>query len=390
MSVAPLRSLAAVPAAVRRDTRQLLLAVRRAARGAGRERDLVVQSLKAALAAFLAYALAYALLDDEMTLMAPWVAVVLVQATVYQSVSQGARQAVAIALGTAAATGTALLLDDQLAALVLVLPAALLLGNLPRFGSQGIYVATSAIFALIGGPLTLEASGQRVLAALIGAAVGMAVNALILPPRYLRDVRRAIRGATEETARLLRAMADGVAADELDERSDAWVDASARLPRLVQGVRSALDWDRESLRLNMRRRRSGTALPSDYGAQDVINVLWHVTDHTREIARTLAETGRYASDERALTPQLAESYQRLLRDVAEAVDRYGPLVTTADREVAHEMEGAVERAEAGHKRLRHLLSEAPPDAAGAEVMGPLLADVRRIVGQLDYRDAGRG
>ncbi|NJQ06943.1 FUSC family protein [Streptomyces lonarensis] len=390
MSVAPLRHLAAFPAAVRRDTRQLLDAARSAARGPGRQRDLVVQSLKAALAAFLAYALAHALLDDEMTLMAPWVAVVLVQATVYQSVSQGARQAVAIALGTAAATGTALLLDNQAAALVLVLPVALLLGNLPRFGNQGIYLATSAIFALIGGPLTLEVSAQRVVAALIGAAVGMAVNALILPPRYLRDVRRAIRGAAEETAELLRAMADGVADDDIDRRAEGWVSSSARLPRLVRGVSSALEWDRESLRLNMRRRRSGAALPADYGTHDVVSVLGHVTDHTREIVRTLAETGRYASDERALTPQLADSYQRLLRDVADAVELYGPLVTTADREVHQQLESAVERAEAGHHRLRHLLTEAPPDAAGAEVMGPLLADVRRIVAQLDYREAGRG
>lgn len=390
MTVDPLRTLASAPAALRRDLRQLLSAARSAVRGPGRQRDLVVQSLKAALAAFLAYALAHALLDDEMTLMAPWVAVVLVQATVYQSVSQGARQAAAIALGTAAATGTALLLDSQLAALLLVLPGALLLGNLPRFGNQGIYLATSAIFALIGGPLTLEVSAQRVLAALIGAAVGMAVNAFVLPPRYLRDVRRAIRGATEETARLLRAMADGVADDEMDQRADDWVDASGRLPRLVQGVRSALEWDRESLRMNMRRRRSGTALPADYGAHDVVSVLGHVTDHTREIARTLVETGRYASEERALTPHLADSYQRLLRDVADAVELYGPLVTTADREVNHQLESAVERAESGHHRLRHLLTEAPPDAAGAEVLGPLLADVRRIVAQLDYREAGRG
>ncbi|WP_130796756.1 FUSC family protein [Streptomyces otsuchiensis] len=387
MPLPPLRRLIAGSAtAIRRDTGQISAASRRALRGPGRERDIVVQSLKAAAAAYLAYALARLLLTDDMTLMAPWVAVVLVQATVYQSVAQGARQAFAIVLGTAAATGTALLLGSQIVALVLVLPLMLLIGNLPRFGSQGMYVATSAIFALIGGPLTVEVSVQRVVAALIGAAIGMAVNALVFPPRYLRDVREAIRTASDETAGLLRSMADGVRDDDLDDRSTDWLDRSSRLPRLVSGVRSALDWDRESLRLNIRRRTSGTALPPDYSSQDVVNVLWHVTDHTREIARTLAETGRYASDVRALTPQLAQTYAQFLQDVADAVAAYGPLVTTAGRDALHDLENAVERAAAGHHRLRRRLGEQPPDVEGAEVLGPLLADGRRIIAQLDYRE----
>ncbi|MBC7267555.1 MAG: FUSC family protein, partial [Streptomyces sp.] len=63
-------------------------AVRAAWRGPGRERDLAVQSLKAAAAALLAWLVAREWLGDPMALMAPWVAVVLVQATVYSSLRQ--------------------------------------------------------------------------------------------------------------------------------------------------------------------------------------------------------------------------------------------------------------------------------------------------------------
>ncbi|MBB1247027.1 hypothetical protein GL263_26280, partial [Streptomyces durbertensis] len=286
---------AALSHAVRRDGRLVVDSAVRAVREHGRERDLAAQSLKSALAALAAWALASTLLTDSLSLMAPWVAVVLVQATVYQSMSQGVRQALAIVLGTALATGTALALDNQILAMALVLPVTLLIGNLPSLGSQGINVATSAIFALVGGPLTLLVSAERVAAALIGAVVGIAVNALVRPPRYLRDALEAIRATTAEAAGLLRDMADGLTADSEDtdgRRTEEWVERAERLPRLAEEVRSALAWDEESLRMNIRHRRSGTALPPDYTSHDVVNALWHVADHTEEIARTLAEAGR--------------------------------------------------------------------------------------------------
>src|SRR5688572_25065497 len=84
--------VARVREAVRWEVRSVGRAARAAWRGPGRERDLLVQSLKAAAAALLAWLLAQVWLGDPMALMAPWVALVLVQATVYSSLVQGARQ----------------------------------------------------------------------------------------------------------------------------------------------------------------------------------------------------------------------------------------------------------------------------------------------------------
>ncbi|GDY58514.1 hypothetical protein SVIO_091370 [Streptomyces violaceusniger] len=74
---------------VRAEARGIVDAVVRAWRGPGRERDLLVQSLKAAGAATLAWAVSGWWLKDPVALMAPWVAVVLVQATVYRSLFKG-------------------------------------------------------------------------------------------------------------------------------------------------------------------------------------------------------------------------------------------------------------------------------------------------------------
>ncbi|MBB1253268.1 FUSC family protein [Streptomyces alkaliterrae] len=385
--------------AVRRDGGLVLDSAVRAVREEGRERDLAAQSLKSALAALVAWALASTLLADSLSLMAPWVAVVLVQATVYQSLSQGVRQALAIVLGTALATGTALALDNQILAMALVLPVTLLIGNLPSLGSQGIHVATSAIFALVGGPLTLLISAERVAAALIGAVVGIAVNALVRPPRYLRNALEAIRSTTGEAADLLRDMADGLAEEADEWRAEAWVERAERLPRLAEEVRSALAWDEESLRMNIRHRRSGTALPPDYTSRDVVNALWHVADHTEEIARTLAEAARSEAARRAedsdsdarreVRPPLLESwlrsdYRALLRDVADAVEAYGGFVTSSGRQEQFTVRDAAARAIAGHDRLRHRIADAPrPGPDTVEMVGPLLADARRLVRQVD-------
>lgn len=61
-------------------------AVRRACAGPSRERDVAVQALKAALAAWVAWAVSGWWLRAPVAFVAPWVAVVLVESTVYRSI----------------------------------------------------------------------------------------------------------------------------------------------------------------------------------------------------------------------------------------------------------------------------------------------------------------
>lgn len=353
----------------------------RAVRHPGRERDLLAQSMKSALAALVAWALASWAFSNGSSLMAPWVAVVLVQATVYRSWSEGARQAAAIALGTALATGTALIVGHPVVALVLVLPITLLLGNAHRFGSQGVYVATSAIFALVGGPITLAVSAERVASALIGAVVGIGVNSLVRPPRYLRDARAALLGTAEETAEVLAGLAEVVETDEGDAREWQW--RADRLPQRVDAVRSALEWDRESLRLNMRRRHESGALPTDYTTEGVVHTLHEVVDHTRGLAHAVVARADRADSEPALPPELAQTYARILTDLEEAVRSYGSVVVDADSSAGDALSDSTTRAASGLDRLVTRIDvTGMPDVGAMEVLGPLLAETRRLVHSL--------
>lgn len=268
---------------VRRNGLDAGQTVKRACTGPGRERDLAVQAVKAAMAAWIAWAVAGWWLEAPVAFVAPWVAIVLVESTVYRSVAHGLQQLAAIASGTVAATAVALLLHDRMVAMALVLPCAVLLGQWRRLGSQGIYAATGALFVLTNPSVSIAASTARITEALFGAVVGIAVNALIRPPLYLRDTRAVLRDATHEAHDILEAVADGLADGRWDtDEADTWHARALRLQRLVDQARAAVGHSRESLRINIRSRTgtSGTASPPGKEYDDAVLVLEYAAVHT--------------------------------------------------------------------------------------------------------------
>lgn len=307
--------------AVRREAGAVGRAARAARSGPGRERDLVVQSLKAALAAVLAWFVASDWLDDPMALMAPWVALVLVQATVYGSLRQAAQQWSAICAGTLLASGAQALTGDTLGALAVSVPLLMLLAHWPRFGDQGIYAATTAVFTLASGAVSASAVGHRVGQAALGAVIGVAVNALVLPPVHLRDVRENLGALAREAGEVLHAVAAGLRDGEWDAATAAdWQRGAVRLERRREGLRSARGWSRESLRLTSGPLRALHRVPLDV-PPEAEDARWgRVTDHVTALTRTLAVA---ADDDRAPAPPEAAAlrvYARLLELIGDACE----------------------------------------------------------------------
>jgi uncharacterized membrane protein YgaE (UPF0421/DUF939 family) len=238
---------------VRNELLTVADAARWAGREPGRERDLLVQSLKAAAAALLAWIVADEWLADPMALMAPWVAVVLVQATVYSSLRQGAQQFAAICVGTLLASAAQALTGNTLAALALSVPVLMLLANWPRFGDQGIYATTTALFTLSSDTVTTSAISRHLAQAALGAVIGIAVNALVLPPVHLRDVRENLAALAQETGDVLADIAENLRQGDWDASIIThWSRASARLARRLDGLRAARSWSQESVSDELR------------------------------------------------------------------------------------------------------------------------------------------
>ncbi|MER7111916.1 FUSC family protein [Streptomyces sp. NPDC000229] len=282
--------------------------VRRALTGPGPERDLAVQAIKAAGAAILAWAVAGWWWQAPLALMAPWTAVALVQSTVYRSVRTGVQQVVLIAAGTVlAAAAAGLTGGNTMAAMAIVLPVTTLLGNYSRFEGQGVYASTTALFVLVYGSFSGFDILHRLLETLLGAVIGIGVNALILPPVHLRHAHESLCRVPSDAAELLRAMAEEMERGYARHQAQEWHTRARKLPQLLADLRNARMWTRESFRLNpagRRIRRPGPELPSTQW-----DAAWErIADHLTALTGMLAE----AAGER---PRLRPPPDTVLADV---------------------------------------------------------------------------
>jgi hypothetical protein len=322
-----------------------------------------------------------------MAFVAPWVAVVLVESTVYRSIAHGLQQLAAFAMGTAAATAGALALDGTMAAMALILPVVLLLAQWQRLGAQGVYAATGALFVLTGGQPGLASSAARLAEAVFGAVVGIVVNALIRPPVYLRDTRAALEEASREARAILEAVADALAAGEWDPHAAGECHERAlRLARLVDQARSAIGWGRESMRVNPRGRRSQALTPPGQAYDDALAVLDHVAVHTAAVTRTVLEAAERDGTTLRPEPRITGPYADFLRHTARAVGLYGQ-ARFAEDAGGRSVDRALGEAVAELRRVlgalhRSLPDTARDDPAALATHGTLLAQARRLADQL--------
>ncbi|MGY5053872.1 FUSC family protein [Streptomyces sp. 900105755] len=377
-----------VARAVRRQGGAAVRAVRRVWTVPGRERDLAVQAGKAALAACLAWGVAGWWLQAPVAFVAPWVAVVLVESTVYRSLAHGLQQLAAIAVGTVAATLVALVLDNTMAVMAVVLPAVLLLTRWRRLGSQGIYAATAALFVLTNGQVTVVTSGARVAEAVFGAVVGITVNAVIRPPVYLRDTRAALQDASEEAEGILSSVAEGLARGEWDEDvAGVWHERALRLGRLVEQARSAVGWSRESMRGNHRGRGPRAVSPPGRTYDDALAVLDHVAVHLQGVTRTVLEIAGHQDESARPGPRITGPYADVLHHAGRAIGLYGrtrfaetgtePSAQEALRGTAEELRRSLDEL---HRTLPNDAVQGGPGTLATH--GALLAHARRLTAQL--------
>ncbi|MFH9264755.1 aromatic acid exporter family protein [Streptomyces sp. NPDC017546] len=342
------------------------------------EKYQVVQSLKAAAAAIIAWALTGWWLAAPMALMAPWAAVALVQGTVYRSMRTATQLLLMITAGTVLAAGAAALTGNTMVAMVIVLPLTVLLGNLAPVGGQGLYAPTTALFVLAYGSYSLPAVGHRLLETAVGAAVGITVNAMILPPVHSLHVTRLACALPRDCAQLLRDIGDGVR-DYDAQRAEHWHRSAHDLLATLSELHVARGWESESFRLNPGHRlRRRTPPPST--AWDIV---WaRVANRLLAVTLTLWET---ASEHRRLprpSHRALAEVGRLLSAVAEvcAADE-SIMAHGADEERCGRRDASLA---AAHRALAavedHLRGGAPEEIGAA--LGSLAADCQALLDDL--------
>ncbi|SDS97451.1 Aromatic acid exporter family member 1 [Actinopolymorpha singaporensis] len=345
--------------------------------GRGHRSTMAAQSAKAALAGILAWLVAGWWLDSPLAVIAPWVAIVTVQTTVYRSVRDGLWQLGAMAIGTVVATGVHVFVPNTLAAMCLVLPATLALTLWRRVGDQGVYSATTALFVLVYGTVSFGAVVDRLREAAIGAVIGVVVNAVILPPVYHRRGLEATQAVSWEAGEILRSIADGLRSGVDRDAVLRWDERGRELTRMADRARTLSGWSAESRRWNPRyepvRRQSAGPDP-----EEVAGVVSRVVGSVNGLVRVLLEGTDEAFRSQLPGPESAGPYADLCDRLAQACQTYSDHV--AGRCTDEDRAGYAEALSVAGSLSAELQADLDArSAADPSALGMFLLEVKRLL-----------
>jgi hypothetical protein len=268
-----------------------------------------------------------------------------VQVTLYQTVRTALQRVASVILGVLVALGLSNALGFTWWSLGITIAAALTVGYLLRLGSSVLEVPISAM--LILSLPTETAVADRIVATLIGAAVGLLSNLLVAPLR-VQPAEEAVDDLSRRLADLLDEMSEDLAAGRGPQRAGDWVARARQLTEEQEQVEDTLGQAEESVRLNPR---GGLVADPRVYHRARLESLEHATLTIRGIARSLNDSAGLSDESSPVRdPEATRRVAGELRELAAALRAYGRLARSksVDRdslkaEVDRHLAGATER-----------------------------------------------
>lgn len=296
----------------------------------------VVQLVKTVLAATVAWVLATYAFRLEQAFLAPWSALLVVNATVYRTLSEGGRQVGATVLGVLVATAVGHALGLDVASVAVAMTAGLAIGSLTLLRGQETTVAATALVVLTTGFSDDDAVlVARLLDTGVGIAVGVVVNMLVWPPLRRRTAIAAMDAVDDAIGGLLVDVATGVRRGVTAAGASAWVERTRELDEQLDTAWALVRQARESALLNPRRSARGWRDTHEWRA--LLERMEQAVAELRSLARTLArgvDTGsRWDDDFRAGFASLLHDGGRAVEDADQ--DRLPELLDRLDAVVDH-------------------------------------------------------
>lgn len=293
-------------------------------RVAGRARRLSrpgVQVAKTTLAAVLSHVAADAIGTSSAPVLAPLTALLVVQLTTYQTLAQSVQRVASVVAGVLVAVAVAGVVGLTWWSLGVVVAASLVLGGLLRLGPQLLEVPISAMLVLaVGGASDVATS--RVYETLVGAGVGLATNALIVPPLYLQPAGEALAELAARIEAFMRGHADALRQGWTRADADRWLDAARGLGSEVARADRVLARAEESARLNPR---SGATRREQPRLRAAMSGLDRCYLSLRELCRALLDRAYFVPDDEAAAygPDARAALADVLDTAAAAVAAVG-------------------------------------------------------------------
>ncbi len=182
--------------------------------------------------------------------LAPLTALLVLQASLYQTISSGLKKVLSVAAGVLVAVGLAEFIGFSWWQLMLVIAAALLIGRVLRLGEDLLEVPISAMLIFASAGQHAAATG-RVVDTLVGTAAGL-LGGLAFASLRVQPARAAVCGLAGRLATLL----DRMGADLVDDPEPAlvteWLVEARALRDEIERVDDTLRETADSAKLNPR------------------------------------------------------------------------------------------------------------------------------------------
>ncbi|WP_406264240.1 aromatic acid exporter family protein [Streptomyces sp. NBC_00191] len=349
-----------------------------------RREPAVVQTLRSTAAATISYVVALQLSSEPAPLTAPLTALLVVQVTLYSTLTTGIRRVNSVVVGVLIAIGFSALVGLTWWSLGLIILASLVVGRLVRVDEFVPEVAISAMLVLgvtqVGG-----AAWDRVLETLIGAVVGLLFNVVFVPPVWVGPAGDSIEDLARRMRRLLLHIGEELSGPTPVERAAARLHEARRLDNNIAEVDGALRQAEDSLRLNPRVKE---ALLHRVVLRTGLDTLEICAVVLRVLARTMTDLAKKRGGQDVFPPEVGVALEELLGHVADALVSFSVLVTTqvsrsadaAESRLANELAAAAAAREKAAELLLQGVQRHPRDW---QLHGALLTEIDRILDELD-------
>ncbi len=310
-------------------------------------RPQILLAAKAAVAAGIAWEVALVVDPHSRPYFAPMAVILIVQPTVYDSLSRAFQRVVGVVLGVAAALAISHFVNLNGWSIAIVVFAGLLVGWSVRLGPQGVVqIPISALLVFAVGSATPGYAGRRVLDTLIGSAIAVlavfASPAAPPPERVLANARAPLCRCRD----ILEEIGSAITSAWTLEQAEGWrrqalevVEATAKARRDHQGHQLTARW-------NARAHRQRPVLER---ADEALGVGERTAVQARSIARALVDGAAHARPMPAVgamlvaTASAVEAYAAWIGSPGEPAD--GQRLSEAIRVAEETFHRAVARAQ---------------------------------------------
>ncbi|HEY2314709.1 MAG TPA: FUSC family protein [Streptosporangiaceae bacterium] len=334
--------------------------------------------------AVFAYLLALLIPSTPRPVLAPLTALLVVQASIYQTLRSAVRRVASVVAGVLLALGLSAWVGFTWWSLGIAITLGLTVGYALHLREQILEVPVSAMLIMSVG--TRSAATGRIVETFIGTAAGLVAGFVLTSPQ-VQPAEQAIEELCGTMAGLLDRMTAGLRDEPVQAAAaTGWLAQARSLGTEILRVDDALRQAEESTKLNPRSLR----LPhSAVTLREHLETLEHEAIVLRALARALADSTRLADHDNPVNDQdVRHRLAGVLAELGSAVRTYGSLATELDpprhEQLQAELKQHLAAAHEKQDRLSALLDTDPSARpVGWPLRGELISHLDRFRTELE-------